>query len=331
VSDLDSPWKEALEQFLPAFLAFFFPDCHAAIDWGKDYESLDTELQQIVADAELGRRLADKLFRVYRKDGQETWVLIHVEMQNQPDEQFAERMYIYNYRIYDRFRRPVVSLAVLGDERASWRPSEFGYELWGCGIRLTFPTVKLLDYHQDLAKLEGDRNPFGLIVLAHLQTAATRQDAHARQAWKVRLVKGLFDQGLKAKAIRQMFRLIDWMMELPRELELEFRAEIRNFEEERKMPYITSVERLALEEGREEGRELGRELGREEGQLIGLADGIALAVEVKYGKEGLKSLPQIPSLRNLKLLHSLQDAIRADATLEELRERMTQPENGAIG
>jgi hypothetical protein len=32
-SDYDSPWKEALEQYFEAFLALFFPDAHAVIDW----------------------------------------------------------------------------------------------------------------------------------------------------------------------------------------------------------------------------------------------------------------------------------------------------------
>jgi len=31
--DFDSPWKEALEQALPDFLALFFPEAHAGIDW----------------------------------------------------------------------------------------------------------------------------------------------------------------------------------------------------------------------------------------------------------------------------------------------------------
>jgi hypothetical protein len=27
--DYDSPWKDVLERFFPAFMAFFFPDAHA--------------------------------------------------------------------------------------------------------------------------------------------------------------------------------------------------------------------------------------------------------------------------------------------------------------
>ena len=53
--DWDSPWKETLQHFLRAVLAFFFPDLHDAIDWSKGYESLDKEFQQIVADARAGR------------------------------------------------------------------------------------------------------------------------------------------------------------------------------------------------------------------------------------------------------------------------------------
>jgi len=118
----------------------------------------------------LGLRLADKLFKVWRLDGEEAWVLIHVEVQNQAEEQFGERMYVYHYRIFDRFRRPVVSLAVLGDEQRGWRPAHFGYSLWGCSMRLEFPVVKLLDYADRVAELEAERNPFAAVVLAHLKT-----------------------------------------------------------------------------------------------------------------------------------------------------------------
>jgi hypothetical protein len=81
MADYDSPWKEMLDGYFPAFMAFFFPAAAAEIDWSRGYESLDTELQQIVRDAALGTRLADKLLRVWRRDGVEQFVLIHVEVQ----------------------------------------------------------------------------------------------------------------------------------------------------------------------------------------------------------------------------------------------------------
>ena len=44
-NDYDSPWKEALERYLPDFLPLLFPEAHAGIDWSNGYEFLDKELQ----------------------------------------------------------------------------------------------------------------------------------------------------------------------------------------------------------------------------------------------------------------------------------------------
>ena len=75
-NSFDSAWKEVVEAYLPEFVAFFFPDAHAAIDWDKGFEFLDQELQQVVRDAELGKRLVDKLVKVYLNDGEEAWILL---------------------------------------------------------------------------------------------------------------------------------------------------------------------------------------------------------------------------------------------------------------
>ncbi len=52
----------------------------------------------------------------------------------------------YNYRLYDRYRRQVASLAVLVDHGKSWKPTQFGYQLFGCDVCIRFPTVKILDF-----------------------------------------------------------------------------------------------------------------------------------------------------------------------------------------
>ncbi len=101
--DHDSPWKDVLHRYFREFMAFFFPEAHDDIDWGRGYEFLDKEFQKIVRDAELGRRLLDKLVKVWRKDGEEAWVLAHIEIQGQEEEEFAKRIYTYNYRIFDRY------------------------------------------------------------------------------------------------------------------------------------------------------------------------------------------------------------------------------------
>ena len=100
-NDYDSPWKEALELFFPQFMELLFPYAYAEINWAIAHEFLETELQQIVRDAESGRSYTDKLVKVYTLAGEETWVLIHVEIQGKADATFNQRMYRYHYRLLD--------------------------------------------------------------------------------------------------------------------------------------------------------------------------------------------------------------------------------------
>ncbi len=95
-ADYDSPWKEALDLYFEEFIGFFFPKAYRDIDWDKGYEFMDKEFQQIVRDAEVGKRLADQLVKVWRKDGKQTLVMVHIEVQSQYESDFAERMFVYN-------------------------------------------------------------------------------------------------------------------------------------------------------------------------------------------------------------------------------------------
>lgn len=189
ITQYDSPWKEALEAYFPEFLQLCFPAIHAGIDWVYGYEFLDKELQQVTRDAELGYRLVDKLVKVWLPGEIETWLLIHIEVQSHIEPGFAQRMYTYNYRIFDRYAREVISLAVLGDEVASWRPAHFGYERWGYRLAFEFPSVKLLDYRQDWTALEESMNPFAMVIMAHLKTQDTAGAMQERAAVKWDLIR----------------------------------------------------------------------------------------------------------------------------------------------
>ena len=59
--DYDSPWKEAIERYFDDFMRFYFPDAHAQIDWAQPLVFLDQELRAAIRDAELGKRVVDKL------------------------------------------------------------------------------------------------------------------------------------------------------------------------------------------------------------------------------------------------------------------------------
>jgi hypothetical protein len=324
--DADSPWKEIIEKYFPEFMKFFFPAAYDDIDWDRGYEFLEKEFQQIVRDAELGRRIADKLAKVFRKNGNEAWVYVHVEVQGHRETEFSERIYVYNYRIFDRYKRPVASFVVFCDEDEGWRPEEYSYELWGSRASLRFSTAKLIEYDQRWAELEQNNNPFAVVVMAHIKSRATKKDANERLRWKLTLVKLLYQKGFRKEDILELFRFIDWVMALPEELEEQFGIEIEAFEEEQQMSYVTSIEKIGIKKGKEEGLKEGLAEGWAEGLEAGLREGIKDTLEVRFEavSEAIQAgLDQLTDAGKLRAAH--RKALQV-GTLEEFAEYLAKQE-----
>ena len=252
---LDTPWKQILECYFPQFMEFFFPEAYREIDWSKGFDFLDSELQQVTRDAETGKRIVDKLVKVYLRNGKENWLLIHIEIQNQKEDEFSERVYIYSTRLFDKFRRSVASFAVLGDTDRNWRPERFYQEALGSSHDFLFQTAKLLDYKQQ-KDLETSSNPFAIVVQAHLAAQATKGNAsqQRRRKRKYRLTTMLYERGWKEQEIIDLYRFIDWVLTLPPELEEAFRQDLETYERGKNMPYLSTIERMGEARGEARGK-----------------------------------------------------------------------------
>jgi len=258
-----------LDTFYREFVEFFYPDIANDIDWSKKPVFMDKELSQIIQDSQTGRRYVDKLVKVWRKNGLETWVLQHVEVQGQKQEVFPERLFVYSNRLKEIYQLPIVSLAILADDHPEWRPSTYCEELWGCKKTFEFPLVKLLDYRMRWNELENSDNPFALVVMAHLKMLETKKNASQRLHWKIELTKMLYGKGFSEDQISSLYNFIDWLLILPRELTMTYKQTINNYNEEHKMRYLNTFEQIGRKEGRIEGRIEGRFEGRIEGELKG--------------------------------------------------------------
>jgi len=327
IDDYDSPWKEGMELYFKELMEFFFPEIASEIAWTKGYEFLDKELQSVVRDAEIGRRHADKLVKVWSLEEKEFHVMIHIEIQSDKDKDFPRRMYIYNYRIFDKRYLPVTSLAILADENPLWNPEGFKTEQWGCKIHFEFPTVKLIDYKDKIDDLLNGTNPFAIITAAHLKTKSTKNDPQARYSWKWTITTALYEKGFSAKDILSIYRLIDWLMMLPEDLTKKFTQNLINYEGEKKMPYVMSAERM----GREEGRNEGMEKGMEKGMLFEAREMVIEALDIKFNKNVPADIQQkIQALNNRLLLKKLLKPAFQSKDIEGFRssiEELTKKES----
>jgi hypothetical protein len=258
----DIAWKDILDNYLKDFIEYCFPELNALIDWSYPWKSLDKELQAITRGTKHGKQLLDKLFEVKLLNGDMQWISIHIEVQARREKIFTERMFVYSYRSYDKYKRPIVSLAVLTDNNPKWRPSSFKIGLAGAYIKSKFLVIKVIDYQNKKGELIASKNIFASVLLAQLSAIESkRSDPEKRKQVKVALVRRLFSQGLNKKEIGYLLIFIDWLIGLPPQLELEYVNEVHAIEEMFKMPYVTTFERLATEKGIEIGIERGIERG----------------------------------------------------------------------
>ncbi len=212
----------------------------------------------VVRDAETGPRRVDKIVKVRLLSGKDVYLVFHVEIQVTRESGFPQRMFVYYYRLYDIYPERVLSLAILADHEPGWKPDRYKHDLLGVvDVSFGYQMVKLWEYQDRWEELEKNPNPVAVVVMAHLKTKATRGNVRERLRWKVELVRQLYARGYPRVDVLELFRFIDWVLALPEAEMVSFRRQVSDLEQESKMKYVTSIERLSRKEGREAGREEG--------------------------------------------------------------------------
>jgi hypothetical protein len=94
-TDLDGPWKDALDFAPELFLKRFLPTIARAIDWNKEFQSLDDELRQVLAQDQEGVRCVDRLLRFEMLS--EDPLYLHLEVQCYYDRELGRRVMTYRW------------------------------------------------------------------------------------------------------------------------------------------------------------------------------------------------------------------------------------------
>ena len=254
----DELWKNVIERLFREFLSLFLPELGVMVDFSRGYSFLDKELQKISLPTRKGKKFVDKLVKVYLKNGEEKWILFHIEVQGKNNADFNERMFIYFYRIFDKYRVRIVSLAVITNP-ATGR-FEYKYEFFNTRVLYQYNVSKIEEIREEELLTSG--NPFALVCLAVKYSNAAKDDKELRFKFKSKLIRLMYKKGSCRDEILTLFEFIDGALDLhDKVLDTKIMEEIKQIEEEKTMPYVTSVERLGIEKGIEKGMEKGKLIG----------------------------------------------------------------------
>ena len=206
----DILWKAILEDLFEDLLRFFYPNAEEMFDFGKGFEYLDKELEQVFppeAD-NFAPRYVDKLVRVFtRQPKREQWILIHLEVQGYTDKNFAKRMFQYYYRILDKYNMPVTAFAIYTDPVKNFHPKYYKNDFLGSRVYYRFNTYKIID--QDDGELEASDNPFALAVRS-AKLAITANNLNDQQLFDkaYHLAKSLLAKKIPKEKIRNVMNFL---------------------------------------------------------------------------------------------------------------------------
>ena len=142
--------------------------------------------------------------------------------------------------------------------------------------------------------------------------SATHNKPQERKQWKWSLVRRLFERGYGRENVVQLFRVIDWMMVLPEELQQEFKAELSRYQEDSQMPFLSRIELDAQQEGIEEGI------------VRTLREDVITILVVRFGEVAPELIEVINTLEDVPILKQLLRQALAIPIIEEFQQVLEQ-------
>jgi hypothetical protein len=276
----DILWKGLLEWVGEDLLRFVFPDAEQVFDFGRGFGYLDKELAEMYPEPErkIDVRIVDKLIKAYRKDGEEEWVLVHVEVQDKTRARdrpfFPERMFRYFYRCFDRFQKPVAAIAIFCGPDGKKLQGRYEYSFMNTRLQYAYSTICPMDYSDN--ELEESKNPFAWVMLAAKKALLKGRNLDERLlAGKLFIFRKLYENGLFEKPKLQAILTF-----LKNYVRFENRETYRIFDEhvdaitdkKNTMDIFQQVEEMRWEEGLKAGMRKGLRKGKEEAVRILLAN-----------------------------------------------------------
>ncbi|HHW44627.1 transposase [Desulfofundulus thermobenzoicus] len=302
--DHDRLFKELLETFFAEFMELFFPEASRAIDLTQ----LKFLQQEVFTDVTAGEKRKVDILVETRLKGEPGLILVHVEPQSYVQGNFNERMFVYFSRLYEKYRRKILPVAVFSYDRVRDEPDSF---------ELVFPFLDVLNfrfYKLELKKLnwreyiQGD-NPVAAALLSKMGF-----QPEEKVKVKVEFMRMLARMKLDPARMELLAGFFETYLKLNREEEEQYNRELGRLDS-KEVDVIMQITTSWHEKGRAEGRAEGRV----EGKVEAKREVICKYLVRKFGDKSSDMQQKVQQITNLEVLDYILEELFAANTLEEAR------------
>ncbi|QGQ94814.1 transposase [Paenibacillus psychroresistens] len=316
--DHDRLFKELIQMYFAEFIQLFFPQVFTGID----FEHLTFLSEEIFTDIVTGeRRRVDLLVKTKLK-GKDYILIVHIEAQSYYQKDFAERMFIYSSRLFEKYRCCILPIVVFSyDSKNKVEPTKYS---WGLPF---FKVMKYQFYTVELRKknwrhyIKQD-NPIAAALLSKMKY--TKEE-------KVQVKKEFLRMLLRLELDPARMYLIAGFFDTYMILD---DKEKQSLWEELQMLEPRESELLKLQpqwvkdgvlQGIEQGIEQGIGQGIEKGKLEEACTFISKFIRAQFGEEHTKKmLMDVASLTNLIVLEQLADQLFRVTRLEDAQKLVSE-------
>jgi predicted transposase/invertase (TIGR01784 family) len=264
----DILWKNIIEDIFDDFLRFFFAGSEQIFASEKGFDFLDTELGQLLdnnpsqlfptEDIQAPKHI-DKLVKVFTGEGEDEYMMLHIEVQGYKDDNFEERMHTYFYRIKDKYKKPVAAIAILTDPGKKYRPAAYKYDYIRTSVAYRFNVYKVMD--QQEAELLKNDNPFAVVILTVLLALKQKKlDDSELYNQKLELARNLLSRKIPAEKTKRLLRFLKYYVRFDK------KENIANFDnaiqELTNKKGIMGIEEYLIEQAEKEGIRKGIKKGQ---------------------------------------------------------------------
>lgn len=254
----DQLFKQLIHTFFAEFLELFFPEVHRYVD----FSSIKPLSEEMFTDFIEGEsRRADIVIETKLRET-DSLIIIHVEPQSYGQPNFNERMYHYFSLLYNKYRKPIIPIAVFSYNENRYERNDF---------TMSFPFFHVLSFYflsLELRKMKW-RN---FIHSNNPAAAALISKMGYTEKEKVQVKKGFMRMLAKMELNPAKMELINGFFEtyltLSESEEKELMEEIKQLDYD-EVKQIMKLPNSWREKGLLEGIQEGMQKGIKEGKQIG--------------------------------------------------------------